>query len=130
MDHAVGLHIFAIASLHEAPDPAILGGLALHAGGVPNVKGLEVRAVGIGVADALDDGHASIHVALVQRGEVGAKATVVVHLEGVLGLNPQHGTRCVVGIVRMGNDRVEPVVATGQLDQDQRAFGVLGPHGG
>ena len=39
----------------ESPDPAVSGGTSGEPGGVPDLEGLEVRAIRVRVADALND---------------------------------------------------------------------------
>jgi hypothetical protein len=40
-------------------------------------------------------------------------------------LIPRFGLRAVIGRVAVGHDRVQPVVAAGQLDDDENALGML-----
>ena len=85
-------------------------------GRLPDVHRLEVRAVGVGVADALHDRQLPL---LPQRPEAlhaGVQADVVVQADDhVLGL-AQRGPGLVVEVVGVGNDGVEAVVAAGHLE--------------
>ena len=91
----------------------------LGIGRLPDVHGLEVRALGVRVADALHDRQLSLFPHRPEALHAGVQADVVVQADHhVLGL-AQRGPGLVVQVVGVGNDGVEAVVAAGHLQHDQ-----------
>ena len=87
--------------------------------GVPDFHRAEMRAVGIGVAGVLDDGHVpGVELAL-ERGEGGVEADLVVELEGGILRDADGGPGLVIEVVAEGDDGVEPIVAAAQLEDDE-----------
>lgn len=131
---------FAVAAalgVEVATEPAVAGGGGV--GGVPDVHGLEVGAVGVGVADALDDGGLAVVEELFERAHLGVEADAVGvgagELEGFVLADADAGAGLVVLGHAVGDDGVEPVVAAGELDDDEDVvFGHAGrggePHHG
>jgi len=78
-----------------------------------------VGAVGVGIADALDDGGVAIIVEFLEGGEVGVQADVAVDLEDILGIVAESGAGAVVMVIGVGNDGVEAIIAAGELDDDE-----------
>ena len=107
--------------------PAHLGG---HLAGLPDVHRLEVRAVRVRVADALHDGELALLEQLLAdllEGRVQADAGRST-LMTWLGWMPRVGRSLWYRSSRVRDDGVEPVVAAGQLDDDED--GVLARLGG
>ena len=84
-----------------------------------------MRAIGIGITDALDDGEIAVVVQIDFSGaEIGMQADVVVDLENCVGGMGDAGAGAVIDVVGVGDDGAESVVAAGELDDDQD-FAVL-----
>ncbi len=121
----LALAVPAALGVHVPTEPAVAR--ARELGGVPDVHGLEVRAVGVGVPDALDNGAQPVVVQLldarqrpVQGDALRALGADARQLEQLV-LAPEADARAdaVVVVVAEGDDGVEPVVAARELDDDQ-----------
>ena len=77
------------------------------------------------VAAAVHDAEHAVLVQPLEPDHRGMKAEAVGGLEHVAILDPEIRPGAVVGRVGVRNDRIQPVVAAGQLDDDQDALGVL-----
>ena len=85
-------------------------------GGLPDVRGLEVAEVGVGVLDTADDGDLALLPEGLQRGERRVEAVLVgpvaAEVEHLLGRDGQFAPPVVIGPAVVRDDRVEPVVTT------------------
>ena len=95
-----------------------------------------MRAVRVGVTDALHDRDLTRVVARLELLQVGAQADLAVERQHLLARDGQRRARLVVERIVVGNQRVEAVVAAGHLEHDQdaatgigvpRADGSIGP---
>jgi hypothetical protein len=100
------------------PEPAA-GRLARRrVGSVPDLERLEVRAIRIRVAAAVDDRESAVVEQLFERlHRVVQREPVVERVEAVG--QADRGARLEVRVVADGNHSVEPVVAAGELDDDE-----------
>jgi hypothetical protein len=98
-------------------EPA-LGLVFLGVGGLPDFHGAEVRAVGLGVAAAVDDGELAGVKEVLEAGHAGVEGEVVVELVELV-FDGDGGAGFFVGVVGEGDDGVEAVVAAGELDDDE-----------
>ena len=89
------------------------------AGGLPNVGRTEVALVGIWVADVLNDREFALLGEPVEAATGWVEAEVVVEPEDLVPRHGKAGPQVVVTVVRVGHDGVEPVVATGELDEKE-----------
>jgi hypothetical protein len=115
----------------EVPaDPARARTFDFGLSALPDVHRAEVGAIRVGVADALEDGQLAIFEEVLHRGEVGMKANMVGDFQDGLGVNAEGGALAVVGVVGVGHDGVQAVIAAGELDDDEDlavcAGGLLG----
>ena len=108
--------------IQVAPDPA-LGAEALGFGGLPDLHGAEVAAIGVGVADALDDGELFAVVQRLHAGHGRVQADVVGQAKYLAVGLCQGGAVPAISVVAVGDDSVEAVVAARQLDDHQGAHG-------
>src|SRR5690606_37250403 len=102
--------------VEESAEPAVPD--AAGVGGLPDVHGREVRAVGVGVPDALHDREQAGVVQFLHPGHGRVQANGVVRAEPediALGYRDA-GAGPVVVRVAEGDDGVEPVVAAAELD--------------
>ena len=93
-------------------DPALCSNLVGLAG-VPDVHGPEVRAVGVGITDALDDRHLALVVEALQGTHGRVEADVVIQTQNLLFGHAYRGS--VVGVERVaeGDQGVDGIVAAG-----------------
>ena len=77
------------------------------------------------VAAAVDDAEHAVLVQPLEADHRRMKAEAVGGLEHVALLDPELRPGAVVGRIAVRHDRVQPVVAAGQLDDDENALGML-----
>src|SRR5262245_64581312 len=73
------------------------------------------------VADAVHDGEMPILVEPLEPRHGRLQAEMLIELAQPLRLEADARPRAIVGIIAIGHDRVEPVIAAGKLDHDQDA---------
>ena len=110
-----------------AAKPAF-GGDTFRLAGVPDVHGPEVRAIGVGVSDAVDDGDAPVVIELLQGSEDGVEAVMVVDVQDVFLSHADGGAIVAVERVGVGDHGVHVVVAAGQLYDNQDRVAVYAGH--
>ncbi len=88
-------------------------------GGLPDVHGPEVAAVGLWVAHAADDGEPLVAVELVQTLQRRVEPGRVVQTQHLVGRVGQAGPRVVIGRVGVRDDGGEAVVAAVESDQHE-----------
>ena len=124
----LGLGVGAVAlGVEVAAEPAVFGGI-FGIGGLPDFHGAEVGAVGVGIADALDDGHLSGVVEVFEGGEVGVEGDGGCAEGEQVGAEADGGAGAAIVIVVERGDGGEAVVAAGELDDDEGLFALA--HGG
>lgn len=118
----LGRGVVALAAgVEVASDPAGLAAL-IGVGGVPDVHADEVAAVGVGIADAVNDGHASVVEELLESFGGGVKTEGIVEFEDVLPGDRELAAVSVVGVHLVGNYGVQAVISAGELDDDENAL--------
>ena len=108
-----------------AAEPAFAGGGA-RPRALPDEHRLEVREVRAGVADAVDDGELLAVPQRLQCAELRMQAEVVVQRHHLAGGHHQRRPELRIGRVAIRHERVQPVVAAGELDDHQRLRRRLG----
>src|SRR5688572_8749577 len=93
---------------------------------MPNGHALEVRAVGVGIADALDNGQSPVLNEVGGRFHSGMQADRVVELRNFIGFDSQLAAEAGVVLVGKWNDSVQAIVSTVELDHDQDSVVRLG----
>ena len=73
------------------------------------------------VTDTMDDREMAVLVEALEPGHGRLKAEMLVELSQPLLLDANARSGLVVGVVAIGHDRVEPIVAAGQFDDHQDA---------
>ena len=128
MYDAVRVALLTVSQRAGASDPALACGAARAVGGVPDLEGLEVAAVRLRVADALDDRELTAPEGLPQAHERRVQAAVVVEPQDLVRADARLLARAAVGVIAEGHDGREAVVAAGQLQEHQgaRALGCTG----
>jgi len=101
-----------------AADPAVLQ-LAIGRSGLPDIHALEVGAVGLRVADVLDDGDLALLEQLANGSQGGVKAHVIVKLDYIRFGDADGRAHLVIELVGVGHDRVQAVVSAAELADDQ-----------
>ena len=76
-------------------------------------------AVGVRVADALEDGEVAGVVESAQAGESGIEGDVIGDFEGLVAADADARADEVVGVVGVGDDGIQTVVAAGQLENHE-----------
>ena len=77
------------------------------------------------VPAAVDDAEQAVLVQPLETDHRGMKAEPLGGFEHVAILDPEIRPGAVIGRVGVRDDRIQPVVAAGQLDDDQDALGML-----
>lgn len=80
-----------------------------------------MTAIGIWVADILDNCQVSIPVEIGQFTTIGMKSELVVDHMQIIFLQSQFWTQAVIVIILKGDDCIEAVITASQLDQDEDA---------
>jgi hypothetical protein len=83
-----------------------------------------VRERRLVIADAVDDREMAVLVEPLHAGHVRLEAEMIVELAQLVGPDADLRTRPVIGVVAIGHHGVEPVIAAGELDDDQDAAGL------
>ncbi len=109
-----------------AAEPAGLQGAVLEPGGLPDLHRAEVRAVGVGVADALDDRGLARSRSLAISPIDGVQADLVGDLVDLPRRQPQGPAGLGVAVEPVRHDGVQAVVAAEELDDDEDAVVRLG----
>jgi len=78
-----------------------------------------MRAIGIGIAHALDDCDAAIFVERIEAAECGIETDAVVDFEYRITGDANGRADAVIRVVRVGDDGVEAIVAAAHLDDEQ-----------
>ena len=116
-------------------EPAVFLKSSGIARGLPDLRRAKMRAVGIRIADALNDGELARVVKFLETGQARMQSDIVVQFQNVPGGNVDAGAGLVIKIVRVWNHGVEAVIAAGQFDHHEdavlgrRARGGLRPGG-
>ena len=97
-------------------------------GRVPDVHAPEVGAIGVRVADALDDGHLSLVVQTLEGCGVGIHRQLIVDGQDIVLAHHNFLAGVVIVLVGVGHYGVHEVVAAGKLNNYQRLFPALGGH--
>ncbi len=122
---AVQRVVFLRLELREVgAEPAVVG--VLGAGVLPDGHRLEVRKVGVRVADAVDDGELLAVPERLEGAELRVEAEVAVERDDLRRVDLQRRAERGVGGIAVGHERVEAVVAAGELEDDERAALSLG----
>ena len=74
---------------------------------------------GIRIADALDDAEVAFFEQGAEEGHRAVQADVVAEFDDVLFLFPDARAGLVIGVVGIGDERVQSVVSTGELEDDE-----------
>ena len=82
---------------------------------MPDVHRPEVRAIGVGVADAIDDGYFALVPQRFDRPHVRVETKMIVYGEHILCIEVDIGPEIVVEAVAIGDNCVETVVCSGKL---------------
>ena len=96
-----------------------LGRDAIRLAGVQDVHAAEVRARGVGVADALDHGHIAVVVELLEPAAVGVEAERVGDRQHLILRDVHQRARVVVVPLGIRDEGVHEVVAARKLHHDQ-----------
>ena len=123
-EHVPGLRV----QIADDPAQPALGSDALRLAGVPDVHGPEVRAVGVGVADAVDYRHPPFVVQLLERGQHRVKAVMPVNVQNVLCRYADGGTVFPVERISVRHHGVHIIVAPGQLHDNQDRVALYAGH--
>ena len=112
---ALSLAVAAAFGVEVPTQPAVAGGGGV--GGVPDVHRLEVRAIGVGIAHALDDAQHAVVVEVLHRVHLRVQADAVDagQSQRLVFLDADARPRLVVERIAEGNDGVEAVVAAAEL---------------
>ncbi len=124
------LRAVLVVSCRPVDGPAQPAGLPRGARGVgrlPDVHRLEVLALRVRVADALDDAQEPVLIQPVECRQLGMKAQVLIDLVNLAGGQPQGRPGLGVEIIGVGDDGVQAVVAAGKLDDDEDRLAVVPP---
>src|SRR5262249_6355112 len=78
-------------------------------GGVPDLDRAEMRAVGIGVADALHDREVAAFPRVHQGGELLVQADMLVELQRSLARHAEARPQLVIARIGIGNEGIQPV---------------------
>ena len=113
-DGGIGTRAGVVEIAAEPAGVGVVGGV----GGFPDGGGDEVRAVRIRIADALDDAEVAFLEQRAEEGHRGVQADVVAELDDFLFLLGEARPGLVIGVIREGDERVEPVIAAGELEDD------------
>ena len=89
-----------------------------------------MREVGLGIADPLYHGNRPAVVQRLEAGQARVEAEPVIDVQDLLLGDGQRGTVLIVAAVAVGDERVEAVVAAGQLHHHQDAAGRVARPGG
>ena len=117
--------LVGVDSLGGVSQPAFCGYL-VRLTGVPDVHGTEVRARGVGETDAVDKGDLA-HVPKLLHGFHGrVEGELVVYLEHLLFLDPNHLPVVEIKGVVVGYQGVEVVIPAGKLQDDQDRVFLVG----
>ena len=121
----VGGHTGTVESPTEPAQAASFFGV--EAGCVPNGHGLEMRAIGIGIADTLDDGEPAFFEQLGHLAQGRVQTDLRIDLHDVAGWQAKTGA--VLGITFVGerHDGVDSVVAAIELEHHEDAAFRLRP---
>src|SRR4249920_2801488 len=94
---------------------------------MPDIHATKMRTVGVGIANALDNGHLALVVEFLQRPGTWMKRQRVVERQDLVGWDTHCWPGVVVNAVGIWNDRIHEIVATGQLHHYQhRGFNTYG----
>src|SRR5580765_3684539 len=104
-----------------SPEPPISFDFFRVTSRLPNLCGAEMRAVGVRVADALDNCQMAGIVKLFEAAHARMESDVIIHFQDLLFSQTNPGPGAMIVIVGVGNDRVKAVVAAGHLEDDQNA---------
>ena len=78
-----------------------------------------MRSRGVGVSDAVYEGHVALIVYVLHRSHGGVEPQIVVQLEDAVLWDLKRGPAVEVVPVVVRNDRIEVVVPTGELEHNQ-----------
>ncbi len=87
-----------------------------------------MRAVGVGVANALDDGHIPLIPKLLQRCHGRIEADRIIDGQDLLRVDPHHRTVVHVERVGVGDDGIEGIIAPRQLEDHQHVIFLMIRH--
>src|SRR5580704_18708069 len=71
------------------------------------------------ITAAVHNGEIAVLVKLLEPGHTAAEAEVVVNFENLLRGDAELGTKLVIGVVAVGNQSVETVIAAGKFQHHQ-----------
>ncbi len=114
-DRRIGL----LHRLDIARQPAIGRLRGLRVAGVPDIHRVEVRAVRVGIADALHDRHVPRVIQRLERLQPRVQPDRIVQLEHLVLADRRRATVPVVLLHPVRHDRAEHVVAARELQHDQ-----------
>src|SRR5438552_7257592 len=92
---------------------------------VPETHRREMRQARMIVPAAVYYAEDAVFVQPLEADHRGMKTEPLGRFEHIAILDPELGPGAVIGRVGVRNDRIQPVVAAGQFDDDQDALGVL-----
>ena len=118
VDRSQDILAVRIELLSGATEPALVADV-LRQGSVPDVHGAEVRAVGVRVADAMDDGDLPLVPEPLDGLHARTESGPVVDGQDIFGLDVDRTPEVVVEPVAVGHDGVEIVVSAAELDDHQ-----------
>src|SRR5262249_9065825 len=81
----------------------------------------EMGERGLVVADAVHDGEMAVFVEPLEPGHGRLEAEMLIELAQPLRLDADARSGAVIGVISIGHDRVEPVIAAGKLNHHQDA---------
>ena len=83
-----------------------------------------MRAIGIGIADALHDRDAAILKEIVEPGEGGVEPDAAVDLDDAVFANADRRPHALIRVVGIRHDGIEPVVPAAHLNDDEDVVGI------
>ena len=124
-----GQHVLALRVdvADSAAQPA-LGANGVRLGGMPDVHGAEVGAVGVLVADALDNGNLPFIPQGLHRAHAGVEANIAVEGEYLFLRDMHRGAGVVILSAAVRHDCIQAVVPAGELYYNQSLFAFVASH--
>ena len=107
-------------------EPAVALEFLRIAGGLPNLGGAEVRAVRIGIANALNYGEMCGIEKVFEPSQPWMKADRVIEFQDLIGREADFGPTLAIVVIGKRHDGVQAVIATGHLENDENSAVLAG----